>query len=74
MRCLCAVSPDGFAKTAGLFGDPWLNEQPHIPGSLVQPEFILPFQPGDIWALTGGRTPGTEPLAAFRRLRLRLCG
>ena len=63
------VSPDGFAKTyAGLFGDPWLNEQPHIPGSLVQPEFILPFQPGDIWAMTGGPHTGWgdgEPLAAL---------
>jgi LasA protease len=64
-----AISPDGFAKTyADLFGDPWQNEQPHIPGSLTQPEFILPFQPGDIWALTGGPHTGWgtgEPFAAL---------
>lgn len=50
-----AVSPDGFARLyRELFGDPWQDLQPHIPGSLEQPQFILPFQPGDIWALTGG--------------------
>jgi len=66
---LQAISPEGFARIyASLFGDPWQNEQAHIPGSLVQPEFILPFQPGDVWALTGG--PHTawgigNPLAAL---------
>lgn len=64
-----AISPDGFARTyRELFGDPWQNIQPHIPGSLTQPAFLLPFQPGDVWALTGG--PHTawgagEPLAAL---------
>jgi murein DD-endopeptidase MepM/ murein hydrolase activator NlpD len=64
-----AISPDGLARTyAALFGDLWQNASPHIPGSLVQPAFILPFQPGDIWALTGG--PHTawgsgEPYAAL---------
>jgi len=64
-----AVSRDGFVQTyIELFGDPWENDQPHIPGSLVQPEFLLPFQPGDVWALTGGPHPawGTgEPMAAL---------
>jgi LasA protease len=64
-----AISPDGFARTyASLFGDPWENVQPHIPGSLLQPQFILPFEPGDVWALTGGPHPawGTgEPYAAL---------
>jgi hypothetical protein len=64
-----AISPQGLAFTyQQLFGDPWANEQPHIPGSLVQPAFILPFQPGDIWALTGGPHTGWgtgEPLAAL---------
>ncbi len=33
-----AISPDGFARTyRELFGDPWQNVQPHIPGSLTQP-------------------------------------
>lgn len=64
-----AVSPDGFARVyRDLFGDPWQDEQPHIPGSLVQPAFILPFMPGEVWALTGGPHSawGTgEPLAAL---------
>lgn len=50
-----AISADGFAKTyATLFGDPWAADQPHIPGSLEQPPLFLPFQPGQVWALTGG--------------------
>lgn len=63
------ISPDGFAKTyRDLFGDPWQDPRPHLPGSLVQPALILPFEPGDVWALTGGPHPawGTgEPLAAL---------
>ena len=66
---ILAITPDGFAKTySDLFGDPWQAEQPHIPGSLEQPLFILPFQPGDVWALTGGpHSPWGkgEPLAAL---------
>lgn len=64
-----AIAPEGFAQTyRDLFGDPWENEQPHIPGSLYQPEFILPFSPGSVWAYTGG--PHSvwgvgEPLAAI---------
>jgi LasA protease len=54
-----AISPQGFAQTyAALFGDPWEADQPHIPGSLVQPEFVLPFRPGTTWALTGGPHTG----------------
>jgi murein DD-endopeptidase MepM/ murein hydrolase activator NlpD len=64
-----AISPQGFAQTyQSLFGDPWQNDQPHIPGSLEQPPFMLPFEPGDVWALTGGPHPGWgtgEPLAAL---------
>jgi LasA protease len=64
-----AISPDGFAHTyRELFGDPWQNVQPHIPGSLNQPSILLPFEPGDVWALTGGPHTawGTgEPLAAL---------
>ncbi len=64
-----AIASDGFAKTyRSLFGDPWQNSQPHIPGSLTQPEFGLPFEPNQIWAYTGG--PHTawgkgEPYAAL---------
>ncbi len=64
-----AISPQGFAATfKALFGDPWEIGQPHIPGSLAQPGFILPFEPGDVWALTGGPHTGWgtgEPLAAL---------
>ncbi len=64
-----AVGPEGIAQTyARLFGDPWANDQPHIPGSLAQPAFTLPFEPGKTWALTGG--PHTawgegEPMSAL---------
>jgi len=66
---LAAISPDGLARTyATLFGDPWVQDKPHIPGSLEQPEMRLPFLPGGAWALTGG--PHTawgngEPFAAL---------
>jgi LasA protease len=63
-----AISPDGFAANyRRLFGDPW-TAPPHIPGSLRQPAFRLPFQPGAIWAFTGGpHNPwgNDSPLAAL---------
>ncbi len=50
-----ATAPEGLAATyAALFGDPWAQEQPHIPVSLRQPSMRLPFEPGKTWALTGG--------------------
>jgi len=50
-----AISAEGLARTfQQLFGDPWPNDQPHIPGSLAQPEFNLPFETGQTWAFTGG--------------------
>ena len=50
-----ATSPEGFASTySGLFGDPWQMNDLHIPGSLEQPPFLLPFEPGLVWAYTGG--------------------
>jgi murein DD-endopeptidase MepM/ murein hydrolase activator NlpD len=64
-----SISPQGFMQTySQLFGDPWQNVQPHLPGSLEQPAFLLPFEPGDVWALTGGPHAawGTgPPLAAL---------
>lgn len=63
-----AVSSEGFARTyRELFGNPWTTD-PHIPGSLRQPELRLPFGAGKSWAFTGG--PHTawgegEPLAAL---------
>ena len=64
-----AIASDGFAQTyRDLFGDPSAQSQAHIPGSLEQPVFLLPFEPGNVWAYTGG--PHTawgvgEPLAAL---------
>jgi hypothetical protein len=50
-----AIGPEGFAKTwETLYGDPWISNQAHIPGSLVQPGFILPYPAGESWAYTGG--------------------
>jgi hypothetical protein len=64
-----AVSSEGFVHVyRELFGDPWQDEQPHIAGSLAQPEFSLPFEPGSVWAFTGGPHTGWgrgEPLAAL---------
>jgi LasA protease len=54
-----ATGPDGIAKTFSiLFGDPWVEVQPHIPGSLQQPEMLLPFEGGKTWAYTGGPHTG----------------
>lgn len=64
-----AIGPEGIGRTfATLFGDPWMNDTPHMPGSLEQPEFRLPTQPGEVWALTGGPHTGWgtgEPWAAL---------
>jgi LasA protease len=64
-----AIAQDGFAQSyKNLFGDPWQSVNPHIPGSLTQPAFALPFLPGITWAYTGGPHTGFgvgEPLAAI---------
>ncbi len=64
-----AISQDGLAQVyKTLFGDPWQTVTPHIPGSLTQPSFTLPFLPGLTWAYTGGPHTGFgvgEPLAAI---------
>jgi LysM repeat protein len=63
------ISSQGIAQTyRNLFGDPWQDVQPHIPGSLTQPDFNLPFTGKHPWTLTGG--PHTawgngDPLAAI---------
>ncbi|PKN89508.1 MAG: hypothetical protein CVU45_07275, partial [Chloroflexi bacterium HGW-Chloroflexi-7] len=50
-----AIRENGFIRTyTSLFGDPWLNVQPHFPGNLQQPELVLPFAVGKTWAYTGG--------------------
>jgi murein DD-endopeptidase MepM/ murein hydrolase activator NlpD len=64
-----AIAQDGFALSyANYFGDPWQASAAHIPGSLVQPVFNLPFLPGLTWAYTGGPHTGFgegEPWAAI---------
>jgi LasA protease len=64
-----AVGSEGIAETYhNLFGDPWIDDQPHIPGSLQQPEMLLPFEGGKTWAYTGGPHTGWgtgEPFAAL---------
>ena len=64
-----ATQSGGIAKTyQHLFGDPWANVQPHIPGSLQQPPLNLPFLPGQYWAFTGAPHTGWgtgEPFAAI---------
>lgn len=66
---LRAIGPDGYAKTfQELFGDPWARDTTVLPGSLYQPEFILPFATGTIWAYTGGPHTGwgtLKPWAAI---------
>lgn len=41
-----------------LFGDPWALQVELIPGSLKQPDLLLPFPPGRIWSYTGGPHTG----------------
>lgn len=63
-----AIGPDGFSKTyENLFGDPW-NTEPHIPGSLKQPEMLLPFATDKVWAFTGGPHTGWGNLAPWAAL------
>ena len=63
------TGPEGFAQTyRALFGDPWVDVQAHIPGSLQQPGMVLPFEPGKTWAYTGGPHTGWgtgQPWAAI---------
>ncbi|MFN8381941.1 MAG: LysM peptidoglycan-binding domain-containing protein [Anaerolineales bacterium] len=64
-----ATGPQGLFQTySSLFGDPWTDPFAHIPGSLQQPDFMLPFQYDQVWSFTGGPHTGWgtgEPLAAI---------
>jgi len=54
-----ATQGQGFANTyQQLFGNPWVNVKPHIPGSLQQPPLNFPFLPGQFWAFTGAPHTG----------------
>ncbi|MCZ2123639.1 MAG: LysM peptidoglycan-binding domain-containing protein [Anaerolineales bacterium] len=63
-----ATGPEGLSFTyANLFGNPWTNYE-LIPGSLTQPDLILPFPSDQVWSYTGGPHTGWgtgEPLAAI---------
>ncbi len=53
-----AVSANGFAATyKALFGDPWQSTEMLIPGSLNQPDLLLPFTPDKTWSYSGGPHP-----------------
>jgi len=63
-----AIGPDGLIKSyQDLFGDPWAIE-PHIPGSLQQPDMLLPFTTDKAWAFTGGPHTGWGNLAPWAAL------
>lgn len=48
------IGSDGFSSLySSLFGNGW-EDDAHIPGSLTQPVFQLPFEPNKQWTLTGG--------------------
>jgi len=58
-RYRIATGPNGLFQTfAGLFGDPWEDEITLIPGSLHQPDLILPLPYGYVWTYTGGPHTG----------------
>ena len=64
-----SIGPSGLFRTyEALFGDPFSDESPLIPGSLQQPSLTLPYRWQQIWTYTGG--PHTawgsgEPQAAI---------
>ncbi|NWF63204.1 MAG: LysM peptidoglycan-binding domain-containing protein [Chloroflexi bacterium] len=64
-----AIAPEGLYKTyANLFGDPWRDSFELLPGSLQQPELLLPFPSDQTWNFTGGPHTGWgagEPFAAL---------
>jgi LasA protease len=64
------VSPGGFFDTYYLlFGDPFhLGIEPLVPANLAQPELILPFEPGRLWAFTGGPHSSWNPGTPFGAL------
>lgn len=63
-----SIGPEGLARVyQDLFGDPWLDPDHSIPGSLQQPDLRFPFVAGQVWSYTGGPHTGWgtgEPLAA----------
>lgn len=76
------LAPDRWAQTidqnvgfpalyAELFGEPWARAQsiePLFPAGLSQPELILPFEVGRVWAYTGGPHSAWEHEGALAAL------
>lgn len=64
-----ATGPEGLIQTYGhFFGNPWTDSFILIPGSLQQPDFLLPFPDYQTWTYTGGPHTGWgtgEPYAAI---------
>ena len=67
-----AIAHTGFpALYAEMFGPPWeraASFEPTIPNGLLQPELNLPFEPGKIWAFSGGPHSAWEEQGALAAL------
>jgi LasA protease len=68
-KFFASIGPAGLARVyQDFFGDPWADPTIVMPGSLQQPPLRFPFQPGRVWAYTGGPHTGWgtgEPFAAI---------
>ncbi|KPK90311.1 MAG: hypothetical protein AMJ88_16250 [Anaerolineae bacterium SM23_ 63] len=63
------LGPDGFIRTyTDFFGDPWAYQYPLFEIGVEQPELILPFLPGHVWAFTGGPHGAWERESAWAAL------
>ncbi|MFC2064501.1 LysM peptidoglycan-binding domain-containing protein [Chloroflexota bacterium] len=64
------ISKEGLFKEINLlFGDPFdLTIDPMVPIDLKQPEMMLPFESGQIWAFTGGPHGGWDSGSAWAAL------
>jgi murein DD-endopeptidase MepM/ murein hydrolase activator NlpD len=67
-----AVASTGFAALyTEMFGSPWERAtafEPVIPNGLTQPPLDLPFEPGKIWAFSGGPHSAWEEKGALAAL------
>jgi len=67
-----AVAPTGFAALyTRMFGPTWERAapfEPSIPDGLKQPELSLPFEPGKVWAFSGGPHSAWEEKGALAAL------
>jgi len=61
-----ALDQNGFIAVYGsMFGNPWAYEHPLYEPGVHQPDMILPFLPGRVWAYTGGPHGAWEREAAW---------